>query len=131
MNCTQHLHYLDTVKDSIGLLDDKSCNFGYAALNTDVFNPVGIYTQTNGIPVIFNSECTVVVIPHATDFVNKITPVNRLMNGLVTTEKVIGEEMINWNFRDNYKVFQRIDVKVYQVPLSKVRVFNPQQYFHQ
>ena len=85
-----------------------------------------MYVQSDGIPVIFDSGYNIAVMPHASGFINKITPVDKIMDGLGATAKVIWEGFINWVFQDDYEVLQRIQAKVYHVPSSKVRLFSPQ-----
>ena len=106
-NCSKYPHYVDAVKYGIGLIDSQPCKISYTALNTYIFNPVGIYAQSDGTPVIFNSGCTIAVIMHTSDFVNK-THVSKLMNGLGGTTKVIGGGVLNWNFRGDYGFLQWI-----------------------
>ena len=50
--------------------------------------------------------------PHASNFINKLTLVDKLMKGLDATAKVVGEGIINWNFRYDYGVLQRLQIKV-------------------
>ena len=122
-HCTQYTCHLDIVKDGIGLLDEHY-DICYVSMHIDVFNLVEIYVKIDGIPVIFDSGCKIAVAPYATGIVNKINPINKFMNRTGATDKVFGEGMINWNFRDDYGVLQRIEVKAYHV--HKVRSFSIQ-----
>ena len=68
-----------------------------------------MYAQSDGIPVIFGSGCTIAVTPRASDFINKITLVDKLINGLGATVKVFREGIIDWNFRttmESYSEFK-------------------------
>ena len=56
---------------------------------------------------------------YALSFINKITPVDKLMNGLGATSKVIGEDVINSNLRYDYVLLHRIQFKAYHVPSKK------------
>ena len=56
---------------------------------------VEMYPQSNRIPGIYGSGCTIVVTLHISDFVNKITPISKLINGLDTTAKLMGKEIIS------------------------------------
>ena len=67
--------------------------------------------------------------PYSTDFVGKVTPANKLMNGLGVTAKITGEGYAVWKFRDDFAVEKRVKVKAYLVSASKVRLFSPQSYF--
>jgi len=53
------------------------------------------------------------------------------MNGLGATANVVGEWTILWSFRDDFGVIQKVRVKAYHIPASKVRLFSPQFYFQQ
>ena len=65
-------------------------SLGYTALEDDLFMPKGYYTtEKDGIPVIFDSGCTHAVAPVKTDFIGKITPINKLMNELGATIRVV------------------------------------------
>ena len=77
------------------------------------------------MPIIFDSECTHAVTPFEDDFVGKVKPVRKLMNGLGATAEVAGEETIIWQFRDDFVVIKRAKVPAYLVPASKVRLFSP------
>ena len=94
--------------------------------------PKGYYTnEKDGIPVIFDSGCTHAMAPVKTDVIGKITPTNKLMNGLGATVRVVGVGTVGWSFRDDYRVMRKVLVKAYLVPTSKVSLFSPQQYFKQ
>ena len=101
-NCSKYDHYLEAVKYEIGLIDDKPYDIDYNVFNIDIFNSVWMYAQSDEIPVIFDSGCTIAVTPHASDFINQITLVDKIMKGLDATTKVVGEGINNWNFRDDY-----------------------------
>ena len=105
-------------------------SLGYTALEDDLFVPKGYYTnEKDGIPVIFDSGCTHAMAPVKTDVIGKITPTNKLMNGLGATVRVVGVGTVGWSFKDDYRVMRKVLVKAYLVPTSKVSLFSPQQYF--
>ena len=58
---------------------------GYTALENDLFLPKGVYNSEKGVLIIFDSGCTHAVTPYANDFIGKLTPVNKTMNGLGAT----------------------------------------------
>ena len=145
-------HYLDTVLDGLeiiktgqnkedinGIIDINdgftSINDGftdmngYTAVDTDLFLPKGLYKGEKGVEIIFDSGCTHAVTPHEADFVGRIKPVTKVMNGLGANANITGEGTVIWEFRDDYGVTKRIQVKAYLVPASKVRIFIPQAYF--
>ena len=105
---------------------------GFTALDDDLFVPKGYYgNNKDGIPVIFDSGCNHAVAPIKSDFIGKITPVHKQINGLGATETVTGVGTAGWSFRDNYGVMRKLLVKACLIPTSKVRLFSPQQYFLQ
>ena len=65
--------------------------------------------------------------PIESDFIGKITPAYKQMNGLGTTATVIGFGTVGWSFRDDYRVMRKVLVKAYLIRASKVRLFSPQQ----
>ena len=103
--------------------------YGYTVLEQDLFLPKGVYNSEKGVPIIFDSGCTNAVTPYASDFMGKLTPVSKPMNGLGATTQITGEGYVVWKFRDDFGVKKRIKVKAYLVPASKVRLFSPQSYF--
>ena len=72
---------------------------------------MGLYTGNEGKPVVFDSGCTLTVLPYKSDFEGPITPVNKQMKVLGTSEQVTGEGTIAWTFRDDYGVEKYIRVK--------------------
>ena len=108
----------------------SSC-YAFTALENDLFLTKGYYSGEGDVPIIFYSGCTHAVTPFKSDFVGKITPVNKLMNGLGATVTVVGEGTVQWGFRDDFGVLRILRVNAYLVPVSKVRLLNPQSYFQQ
>ena len=91
-----------------------------------MFVPKGYYAnEKDGISVIFDSGCTHAVVPVKSDFVGKITPINKLMNGLGATVRVVGVGTVGWSFKGDYGLMRKVLVKAYLVPASKVRIFSP------
>ena len=99
-SCNRYDHYLDTILDKLEIIkvgEDASSHptvdipGGYNALENDLFVPKSYHTnKRDGIPVIFDSGCTHVGAPVESDFVGEITPINKMMNGLGATVKVVG-----------------------------------------
>ena len=57
-------------------------------------------------------------------FVGELQPVNKSMSGLNGTEEVEGEGIVEWMFRDDYRISQTIQTKSFFNPYSKVRLFS-------
>ena len=83
------------------------------------------------ILVIFDSGCTYTVALFESDFIEEIKPLNKLMNGLGSTAKNVGVNMVGWSFRYYFSIMSKVNVKAYYVPVSKVRSLSPQKYFEQ
>ena len=67
----------------------SSTGYGLTALDDNLFVPKGYYyNNKDGIPVIFDSGCNHAVAPIESDFIGKITPVHKQMNGLGATATV-------------------------------------------
>ena len=66
-------------------------NYVFTALDNDLFVPRGCYENKDGIPIMFYSDCTHDVTPHASCFIEKIISVNKLKNGLDASTNVLGE----------------------------------------
>ncbi len=125
------LHAVDTDELTAVDTDDgfPDLNNGFPAVDTDLFLPKGLYKGEKGVDIIFDSGCTHAVTPHETDFVGRVTPVAKVMNGLGAKANITGEGTVIWKFRDDYGVTKSVQVKAYLVPASKVRLFSPQAYF--
>ena len=93
--------------------------------------PAEFYTDQDSIDIVFDSGCTTTMNPFKEDCFGEITPVIKSMRGLGATYKVTGEKYVEWKFRDDYGVKQKIKVKELLVPSSRVRLFSPQDYFEQ
>ena len=65
--------------------------YGLAALETDIFRPMGLYAGDEGKSVVFDSGYTLAVSPFDSDFQGPINPVNKEVNGLGAKEQVTGE----------------------------------------
>ena len=138
-NCIKYAHYLDTImetndflfKDVVGKSKVPVCETCFTEVEEDVFDPKGHYLNTDDIPIVFDSGCTVAVNPHKADYVGKIKSVNKSITGLSSHFKVEGEGTVLRSFYDDYGVLQRVQIKVYYIPTSNVRLFSPQSYFRQ
>ena len=75
----------------VGEKKESSKDYGYTALENDLFLPKGVYNSEKGVPIIFDSGCTHAVTPYASDFIGKLTPVRKTMNGLGATTQITGE----------------------------------------
>ena len=85
---------------------------GFTSIEEDIFILVGIYVGAlDDIPIIFDSGCSVTMMPNDEDFYGLITPVNKTMMRLGATAKVKGEALIKWVFRDDYGVKQAVCVR--------------------
>ena len=94
-------------------------------MEDDIFVPKRYYAlKRDGIPVIFDSGYNHAVAPVKSDFIQKITSINKLMNILEATTNVVGVGTFGWSFRDDYGVMKKILVKAYLVPASKFRIFS-------
>ncbi len=110
-NYLRYPHYFDTVKNGIEVArigndvwsgeehehlfvsDHTIINKlnGYTALDDDLFVPKGYYIGDNdNIPVIFDSGYHHAVAPVESDFVGRITPYHKQMNGLGATVTIMG-----------------------------------------
>ena len=78
--------------------------------------------DTDEIPIVFDSGYMVAITPYRADFVGKIKSVNKTITGLSSHAKVEGEGTVRWNFYDDYGVLQKVQIKVYYIPTSKVRI---------
>ena len=141
-NCNQYSYYLDIIKESFGTNDGElflfpseiinhHCTHCFTALEEDLFAPKRFYTDNGDIPVVFDSGCTVSIIPYKDDFVGTITNVKKTITGLSSTVEVEREGTVLWSFYDDYGVIQHIQVHAYYIPASPVRLFSPQHYFRQ
>ena len=96
-------------------------NYTFTALEDNLFLPRGSYIGDDGLPVMFI----------ASDFIGKITLMNKVMNGLGATASVVGEGIVLWSFRDDFGVLKKVRLNAYCVPANKARFFSPQFYFQQ
>ena len=131
----QYTHYLEAMIQCMDIFTHdyqyvcESCN---TAIENNSFSPKYFYVDIEGkIPVVFDSSCTIAVMSYIYYFMVPITKVNKRIKGLSTTAALTGEGYLLWMFLDDYGVTQRIELKVYLVPTSSVRLFNPQCYFKQ
>ena len=70
-----------------------------------MFLLLGMYVGSREkIPIVFDSECSIAVIPCKDDFCGPITTVNRIMIRLGANAQVVGEGLVEWVFRDDYGV---------------------------
>lgn len=60
---------------------DNLINCAFTALEDDLFPPRGYYARIDDVPIIFDSRCTHTVTPFITDFIGRITLVDKRMNG--------------------------------------------------
>ena len=70
------------------------------------------------------------VTTYIQDFIKPPTKVQKSMNGLSSVTSVEGGEMVEWNFLDDYGISQIIKVRAFYVPVSRFRIFSPQDYFN-
>ena len=70
-------------------------------LDEDLYLPRGLYSSDIGIPIIFDSGCSVSVSPSKEDFGDTLVPSTKTMLGLEATVQVKGEGMVKWAFRDD------------------------------
>ena len=103
----------------------KQDNCAFTALDKDLFSPLGLYAGEDGKPIIFGLGCTLAVTPYMSDFIGRIKPMQKTMNDLGATAKVVGEGTVMWCFKDDYGVTKRVKVKAYHIPVSKVIQFSP------
>ena len=71
-------HFLDTViynLDIVNMGKDKQDDCAFTVLDNDVFIPVGLYAGAYSKTMIFDSGCTLAVIPYELDFFGRIKPV--------------------------------------------------------
>ena len=116
--------------DNKGGVDNPNKYYGFTSLGDDVFIPVGLYVgDPQEVPIVFDTGCSVAVIPYKEGFIGPITPVEKTMTGLGSKVDVVGEGKLRWVFRDDYGVKQTIIVKGYYTPNSSIRLFSPQSYF--
>lgn len=101
-------HYPDTVKNNKGARRrryfEQLCI--HSTRRRFVSTP-WIICKKGGVPINFDSGCTHAVIPFATGFIGRITPVDKCMNGLGTTKNIVGEVTIIRSLRDNFGVIKR------------------------
>ena len=133
-NVNQFDHYLDTVLNKIEPFPDDQYHLtiGMTCLEDDIYLPKGLYsTGTRGIPIIFDSGCSVVVSPSKADFGDTLIPSTKIIVWLRVTVKVKVEGIVQWGFKDDNGFSQVVRVKSYYIPTSTVRHFSPQSYFMQ
>ena len=76
-------------------------------MEDDLFIPKEIYVGSYSKPIIFDSECSITVTPHAQNFVGEFRSVNKSILGLNGTTEVEGEGMVEWMFRDDYEYIKQ------------------------
>ena len=118
-----HQHVKPWLHDNLVYETSKN-NCAFTALEDNLFLPRRCYKEDDGVLVIFESGCTHAVTSFVSDFIGKITPLNKLMNGLGATTSVLGEGNVLWSFRDDFEVLNKLRVNAYHVPASKVRLFS-------
>ena len=78
-------------------------------LDNDLYLPKGLYsTRTKGIPIIFDSGCSVVVSPSKADFGDTLVPSNKNMLELGATVRAKSDGTVQWGFKYDYGVSQVI-----------------------
>ena len=130
-NYNQHDHYFDAVLRKIEPFpDDKNMNLGYKLLNKDLFLPTGMdLTREEGLPIIFDSGCSVAVLPYEEDFGETLTKVSKTMVGLEVAVRVEGEGTLQWEFSDGYGIKYQIYAKAHYIITYTVRLFSPHSDF--
>ena len=131
--CNRYEHYLDSTMHRLDLIAPPVQEFFtlFTALEEDLFPPSGYYLDETSTPIVFDSKCSIAVMPYRHDFVGPIRPSTRSMNGILSFASVEGEVEVLWDFVDDYGVAQQVRFKAFLVPASKVRLFIPQEYFQQ
>ena len=136
-NCNTYDHYLEAALhrgEFSSMMEDnipQTCDHCYTALDDDLFLPRGRYVGKDGVPIIFDTGCSISVTPHKQDFVGTIRPMNKLMTGLSSKAEIKGAGKVKWEFRDDFGVSQVILVEAYYIPTSSARLLSPQSYFQQ
>ena len=74
LNCNQYSHYLDAVMDKIEAFEGgkggpTQVSYCFNGLIDDVFVPVGVYVNNNGMAIVFDTGCSVAVTPYLEDFI--------------------------------------------------------------
>ena len=68
------------------------CEQYYTEIKNDTVSPKEFYIDAEAkTPIVFNSDWSVVVTPHKSDFIGTIKPVTKSTNGLFSTARVIGQ----------------------------------------
>ena len=85
-NYHSYENYLDTVMGTNDFTfaveashGDLLCGRCFTALYDDIFSPNGFYVDTYNIPIVFESRCTLSIIPYKEDFV-EFSNVKRLLS---------------------------------------------------
>eukprot|EP00957_Ditylum_brightwellii_P109073 8320927-Ditylum_brightwellii.AAC.1 len=82
--------------------------------------------------LIFDTGASMFVSFDATDFIGTIHPLSQqTLAGLSEKMKVKGEEVVQWQLRDDYGHMQTIQTSVYYVPQAQVQIFSPQSYYQE
>ena len=83
-------------KNIIDNNEHQTCSQCYTSLDSDLFSHTGCYVGLDGVPIIFDSRCTISVIPHKQDFVGNIRPMYKSITGLSFNTTVKGAGKVKW-----------------------------------